>query len=93
LFQAGRREAKFPPNKIASICALRSIFSTQTNDFALGVPIIAALFPDKPEYQSFCYITAPISLMFLNPIGFGVMEAAAVSEKDARNHGMRKIAK
>ncbi|XP_032879817.1 integral membrane protein GPR155 isoform X2 [Amblyraja radiata] len=47
------------------------IFATQSNDFALGYPIVEALYRDKcPEYLQYIYLLAPISLLLLNPIGF-----------------------
>ncbi|XP_066945138.1 lysosomal cholesterol signaling protein isoform X2 [Macrobrachium rosenbergii] len=54
---------------------LFAIFCTQSNDFALGYPIIAALYgKTHPEFASYLYLVAPISLVFLNPIGFIFME-------------------
>ncbi|KAK3853959.1 hypothetical protein Pcinc_018287 [Petrolisthes cinctipes] len=54
---------------------LYAIFCTQSNDFALGYPIIAALYgKTHPEFASYLYLVAPISLVFLNPIGFVLME-------------------
>ncbi|XP_067891543.1 lysosomal cholesterol signaling protein-like isoform X2 [Heterodontus francisci] len=47
------------------------IFATQSNDFALGYPIVEALYRDTyPEYLQYIYLVAPISLILLNPIGF-----------------------
>ncbi|KAF5286565.1 hypothetical protein FQA39_LY16248 [Lamprigera yunnana] len=52
-----------------------AIFCTQSNDFAIGYPIVAALYKDShPEYASYLYLMAPISLAILNPIGFILME-------------------
>ncbi|KAK4878682.1 hypothetical protein RN001_011188 [Aquatica leii] len=52
-----------------------AIFCTQSNDFAIGYPIVAALYKDShPEYASYLYLMAPISLAILNPIGFVLME-------------------
>ncbi len=54
---------------------LLSIFCTQSNDFALGFPIVAALYlKSHPEYPSYLYLMAPISLVILNPIAFLFME-------------------
>ncbi|CAG0920753.1 unnamed protein product [Notodromas monacha] len=54
---------------------LFAIFCTQSNDFALGYPIIASLYRNSyPEFPSYLYLVAPISLVFLNPIGFVLME-------------------
>lgn len=54
---------------------LFAIFSTQSNDFALGYPILQALYQDThPEYLNYIYLISPISLLLLNPIGFTLME-------------------
>ncbi|XP_049954684.1 integral membrane protein GPR155 [Schistocerca serialis cubense] len=54
---------------------LFAIFCTQSNDFAIGYPIVAALYSNvHPEYASYLYLMAPISLAILNPIGFILME-------------------
>ena len=54
---------------------LYSIFVTQSNDFALGYPILNALYGQThPEYPSYLYLLAPISLAILNPIGCIFME-------------------
>ncbi|XP_033763024.1 LOW QUALITY PROTEIN: integral membrane protein GPR155-like [Pecten maximus] len=51
------------------------IFATQSNDFALGYPIIQALYEKShPEYLKYIYLIAPISVVFLNPIGFVLLE-------------------
>ncbi|ESO88023.1 hypothetical protein LOTGIDRAFT_126759 [Lottia gigantea] len=57
-------------------CAgLYAIFCTQSNDFALGYPILQALYSEtNPSYLQYIYLIAPISLVFLNPIGFTLME-------------------
>ncbi|CAB3251441.1 unnamed protein product [Arctia plantaginis] len=52
-----------------------AIFCTQSNDFALGYPIISALYQNThPEYALYLYLMAPISLAILNPIAFVLME-------------------
>uniref|UniRef100_T1IYY0 DEP domain-containing protein n=1 Tax=Strigamia maritima TaxID=126957 RepID=T1IYY0_STRMM len=54
---------------------LYSIFCTQSNDFALGYPIVEALYRNThKDYSSYLYLAAPISLIILNPIGFILME-------------------
>lgn len=54
---------------------LLAVFCTQSNDFALGFPIVAALYSQShPEYPSYLYLMAPISLVILNPIAFLFME-------------------
>ncbi|XP_055384232.1 integral membrane protein GPR155 [Condylostylus longicornis] len=54
---------------------LLAIFCTQSNDFAIGFPIVEALYSKiHPEYSSYIYLLAPISLAILNPIGYILME-------------------
>ncbi|KAB5577141.1 hypothetical protein PHYPO_G00206530 [Pangasianodon hypophthalmus] len=58
-----------------SKAGLFSIFATQSNDFALGYPIVEALYRNThPEYLQYIYLVAPVSLMVLNPIGFAFCE-------------------
>ena len=55
--------------------ALYAIFCTQSNDFALGFPVLQAIYGSKhPEFPMYLYLLAPVSLAFLNPIGFILME-------------------
>ena len=62
-----------PPDPSRS--ALYAIFCTQSNDFALGFPVLNAIYgKDNPEYPMYLYLLAPVSLAFLNPIGFVLME-------------------
>ncbi|CAH1118670.1 unnamed protein product [Phaedon cochleariae] len=52
-----------------------AIFCTQSNDFAIGYPIVVALYKTThPEYATYLYLMAPISLAILNPISFILME-------------------
>ncbi len=54
---------------------LHAIFTTQSNDFALGFPILTAVYGDtNPEFPTYLYLIAPISLVLLNPVGFICME-------------------
>ncbi|KAA0716107.1 Integral membrane protein GPR155 [Triplophysa tibetana] len=63
------RESRF------SKAGLFSIFATQSNDFALGYPIVEALYRNThPEYLQYIYLVAPVSLMILNPLGFAFCE-------------------
>ncbi|KAK0178661.1 hypothetical protein PV327_007533 [Microctonus hyperodae] len=55
--------------------ALFAIFATLSNDFAIGYPMINALYGNThPEYAAYLYLMAPISLAILNPIGFVFLE-------------------
>ncbi|NWI84190.1 GP155 protein, partial [Dryoscopus gambensis] len=59
------------PENRYSKAGLFPIFATQSNDFALGYPIVEALYQTTyPEYLQYIYLVAPISLMMLNPLGF-----------------------
>ncbi|XP_077866732.1 lysosomal cholesterol signaling protein-like [Saccoglossus kowalevskii] len=63
-----------------------SIFATQSNDFALGYPIIKALYAKThPEFVNYLYLFAPISLAILNPIGFIFLEIQRSRSMDAED--------
>ncbi|CAL8257631.1 unnamed protein product [Arctogadus glacialis] len=63
------------PDTRYSKAGLYAIFAMQSNDFALGYPIVDALYRTTyPEYLQYIYLVAPVSLMFLNPIGFALCE-------------------
>ena len=63
---------------------LYGIFVTQSNDFALGLPILNALFATShPEYIDYLFLLAPISLAILNPIGLVLMEISNRKQKPA----------
>ncbi|XP_011502074.1 PREDICTED: integral membrane protein GPR155 [Ceratosolen solmsi marchali] len=76
--------------------ALFAIFTTQSNDFAIGYPMINALYGSShPEYSAYLYLMAPISLVALNPIGFVFLEIAkrhqgAVNNLESNNIDMFK---
>ena len=56
------------------MAGLFAIFTTQSNDFALGYPILKSIYDDRPEVCKFIYLLAPVNLVFLNPIGLACME-------------------
>ncbi|XP_057703503.1 integral membrane protein GPR155-like [Corythoichthys intestinalis] len=63
-----------PENRYGK-AGLYAIFATQSNDFALGYPIVDALYRSTyPEYLQYIYLVAPVSLMLLNPVGFALCE-------------------
>lgn len=65
---------------------LFAIFCTQSNDFAIGYPIVVALYEKiHPEYASYIYLMAPISLAILNPIGYVMMEITKTRERNLAN--------
>ncbi|KAK5920825.1 hypothetical protein CgunFtcFv8_024587 [Champsocephalus gunnari] len=78
------------PESRYSKAGLFSIFATQSNDFALGYPIVEALYKSTyPEYLQYIYLVAPVSLILLNPIGFAFCEIQ--KWKNEGNHQQRKI--
>ncbi|XP_068429089.1 lysosomal cholesterol signaling protein [Clinocottus analis] len=78
------------PDGRYSKAGLFSIFATQSNDFALGYPIVEALYQSTyPEYLQYIYLVAPVSLMLLNPIGFAFCEIQ--KWKNGSNHQQKKI--
>jgi len=74
--------------------ALYAIFCTQSNDFALGFPVLTAIYgKSHPEYPMYLYLLAPVSLAVLNPIGFIIMEIGKNSENHDNNSSSWKIFK
>lgn len=60
-----------------------AMFCTQSNDFAIGYPIVSALYKNvHPEYSGYIYLMAPISLAILNPIAYVMMEITNLQNKD-----------
>ncbi|XP_069678473.1 lysosomal cholesterol signaling protein isoform X1 [Periplaneta americana] len=67
---------------------LFAIFCTQSNDFAIGYPIVVALYQKThPDYASYLYLMAPISLVILNPLGFILMEISKQSSNTLSRPG------
>ncbi|KAL1139841.1 hypothetical protein AAG570_006818 [Ranatra chinensis] len=61
---------------------LYAIFCTQSNDFAIGFPIILSAYgKSHPEFVSYLYLLAPVSLVMLNPIGFVLMEIGKMKSR------------
>ncbi|ELU07844.1 hypothetical protein CAPTEDRAFT_121915 [Capitella teleta] len=72
---------------------LYAIFATQSNDFALGYPIVSALYADShPHFVDYLYLVAPISLVFLNPIGFTFLEINKARSPEERSQTKCKTA-
>ncbi|XP_054826317.1 integral membrane protein GPR155 isoform X2 [Eublepharis macularius] len=77
------------PERRFSKAGLFPIFATQSNDFALGYPIVEALYQATyPEYLQYIYLVAPISLMMLNPLGFIFCEIQ--KSRDSRTTSLSK---
>jgi hypothetical protein len=54
---------------------LYGLFVTQSNDFALGLPIMKGVFEvSHPEFLSFFYLTGPCQVAWINPIAFLMTE-------------------
>ncbi|XP_065897494.1 lysosomal cholesterol signaling protein-like isoform X2 [Dysidea avara] len=73
-----------------------AIFCTQSNDFALGLPILSALYgnsvgPGGFHYLSYIYLIAPIQVGLLNPIGFFCMEYALQKSKNKETNSSVSI--
>uniref|UniRef100_A0A8C8R5A8 G protein-coupled receptor 155 n=1 Tax=Pelusios castaneus TaxID=367368 RepID=A0A8C8R5A8_9SAUR len=80
------------PESRFSKAGLFPIFATQSNDFALGYPIVEALYQTTyPEYLQYIYLVAPISLMMLNPLGFIFCEIQKWRENRSMSHNKIKI--
>eukprot|EP00051_Salpingoeca_urceolata_P000720 m.35614 g.35614 ORF g.35614 m.35614 type:complete len:839 (+) comp10937_c0_seq1:363-2879(+) len=56
--------------------ALRGICTTQSNDFALGLPVVMALYPWS--ITQLLFVVAPLQLVLINPVAFMLMEYGAV---------------
>lgn len=53
-----------------ALAGIRAIFCVQSNDLALGVPIVMALYGrTHPEYVGYLFILQPVTLCFLDPMG------------------------
>jgi predicted permease len=65
---------------------LNAIFATQTNDFALGLPLFSAIWGD--QYTSTIFVVGVVQLGVLNPLAFILMEAG----NGGRGYGvLRKV--
>eukprot|EP01043_Picozoa_sp_COSAG02_P001337 COSAG02_NODE_28_length_51367_cov_70.053932_25_plen_628_part_00 len=64
-----------------SLGSLFAMCATSSNDFALGLPIVRALFTGENgavDGFSYLFLMAPITLLVINPICFSILELAAV---------------
>eukprot|EP00118_Oscarella_pearsei_P014140 m.119292 g.119292 ORF g.119292 m.119292 type:complete len:854 (+) comp37687_c0_seq2:132-2693(+) len=73
--------------------ALFAIFTTQSNDFAFGIPVVTSLFKSDASpglsYGDYLFLLAPISFIFLNPIGFALMEYGKNLKSEKRKSGLK----
>ncbi|KAK3277550.1 hypothetical protein CYMTET_14451, partial [Cymbomonas tetramitiformis] len=61
---------------------LFGVIATQGNDIAFGYPIIQTLFPAEiygVDYCVYCFLSAPIQLVLLNPIAMILLASAATT--------------
>ncbi|KAK1798744.1 hypothetical protein P4O66_007025, partial [Electrophorus voltai] len=80
------------PQSRFSKAGLFAVFVTQSNDFALGYPIVDALYRSShPEYVQYLYLVAPVSLTVLNPVGFALCELQRWRQNPDRNHSRLHI--
>ena len=82
--------------RLVAASAARAIFCTQSNDFALGLPVIQALYggDDGRRMVAMLYLLAPISLVLLNPIGFLLMGLYEPDEgRSGRKETVRRVLK
>lgn len=72
-----------------------AVFCTQSNDFAIGYPILTALYSrSHPDYPAYLYLMAPVSLAILNPIAFVLMELGKRQEAtEAKNKNIEILNK
>jgi predicted permease len=66
-----------------SRAAIFAIYSTQTNDFGMGLPILTAVYGPHHDITRLIYLVAPISLLILNPIGFVLLEIGRGKDREA----------
>lgn len=70
-----------------SLAALFAMCATSSNDFALGLPIVRALFSGENgsvDGFSYLFLMAPITLLIINPVCFSILELAAVVARRRR---------
>ena len=61
------------PSNMAK-AGLYGIFCTQSNDFALGYPVLNSLYGPGNVFSNYLYVLAPIQLLILNPVAIFLME-------------------
>lgn len=65
---------------------LYAIFSTQSNDFALGYPLLLTLYSKwHPDYSQYLYLIAPTQLVLLNPFAYILMNLQQQRENTQNN--------
>ena len=78
-------------NRNISRAALFAIYSTQTNDFGMGLPIMNAVYGPQDPMTGLIYLVAPISLLILNPIGFVLLEIDRKNKGGETEGGLKTV--
>ena len=62
-----------------------SIFATKSNDIALGVPLIDAVFSgaNTTKFSNYLFLFAPFQLLVLNVCGFFLLEVGRIKQEAA----------
>mmetsp|Transcript_1547 Transcript_1547/g.2170 ORF Transcript_1547/g.2170 Transcript_1547/m.2170 type:complete len:1100 (-) Transcript_1547:150-3449(-) len=76
--------ATHAPDRIG-VSGLFAIFTTKSNDIAMGVPIVSAIW--GPEYASYLYLFSPYQLLVINLIGFVQMEVNIEKMEAMKRYG------
>ena len=84
---AAARSAEAPSPWVCR-AGLYAIFATQSNDFALGLPLFSAVW--GPRFLPMIYVLAPVQLALLNPLGFALIEWG---NSDASDTACRRCAR
>ena len=84
---AAARSAEAPSPWVCR-AGLYAIFATQSNDFALGLPLFSAVW--GPRFLPMIYVLAPVQLALLNPLGFALIEWG---NSDATDTACRRCAR
>lgn len=61
------------------------ILVTQSNDFALGYPLMKSLYGKQSDILSYLSLQAPIQLLIFNPLGIAMLEYEKSRNKTAAN--------
>jgi predicted permease len=72
---------------------LYGLFATQSNDFALGLPVINGVFDvSHPSFVTFFYLTGPTQVAWINPMAFALLESGQSNKKSAGDGNKRGAA-
>lgn len=65
---------------------LYGIVASQSNDFALGYPLLVSLYKNThSNYSSFLALTGPLQVLAVNPAGFVMLEMSKQTQSDSRS--------